>query len=502
MLPKHIPITTTTTLPSSSDILLLPVFEKELSQAISSLETEHLSRLNTKVKKHAYVGKKNSMLSLESDGKRTVTILIGLGKKADWDVAEWREVIADAVTKARTTKLIELVIDTTGLPIGDYRIFAKETGLAYYLSDYRFSLKSEKEESDPSRKMVVVLKDQKHVKETQLGIEEAELIAKGIYLTRDLINLPASHVGPDEMAAEARHIAENSNGTITTEVLEEKDCRKLGMGSFLGVAQGSDRKPKFIIMKRVSPKAKKTICFVGKSIIFDSGGLSLKPADAMMDMKIDMSGGATVLGLFTILSQWNEKDLGPIPYNVYGIMPACENMISGRSMRPGDIITASNGKTIEVLNTDAEGRLILADGLVYAENTLKADYIIDIATLTGACMVALGKQISAVFGNDDTFTSSFITHAKLVNEQVWQMPLFQQYDHYMKSDIADLQNIGGGRYGGAITAALFLQHFVEKAKWMHFDIAGPAYNDEKPHGTVPKGGTGWGIMAFMEMLKG
>jgi leucyl aminopeptidase len=164
------------------------------------------------------------MLSLESDGKRTVTILIGLGKKADWDVAEWREVIADAVTKARTTKLIELVIDTTGLPIGDYRIFAKETGLAYYLSDYRFSLKSEKEESDPSRKMVVVLKDQKHVKETQLGIEEAELIAKGIYLTRDLINLPASQLGL--MKAEASY-CRKFNGTITTEVLEEKDCRKL-----------------------------------------------------------------------------------------------------------------------------------------------------------------------------------------------------------------------------------------------------------------------------------
>ena len=501
MLPKHVPINTLTALPLSSEILLLPVFENELEQSLVSLDKETRKGINSKIQKHTFTGKKNTLLSQEREGKRTVIMLIGLGLRADWNVSEWRELLADAFKQVRSTKLTETVIDATQLPIDDYRAFAKETGLAYYLSEYSFSLKSKKDEVESFTHISLVFKDSKNAKETKRGAEEAELIAKGIYITRDLIDFPASHVGPDEMAAEALHIAQNSNGTITTEVLDEQECRKLGMGSFLGVAQGSDRKPKFIILKRVSAKAKKSICFVGKTIIFDSGGLSLKPPDAMMDMKIDMSGGATVLGIFTILSQWDEKELGPIPYTVYGILPACENMVSGKSLRPGDVVTASNGQTIEVLNTDAEGRLILADGLVYAEKTLKADYLIDIATLTGACMVALGKQISAVFGNDDVFTSSFIKNAKMVREEIWQLPLFKPYDQYMKSDIADLKNIGGGRYGGAITAALFLQHFVDKAPWMRFDIAGPAYNDEKAHGTVPRGGTGWGIMSFIEMLK-
>jgi len=266
------------------------------------------------------------------------------------------------------------------------------------------------------------------------------------------------------------------------------------MGAFLGVAQGSERKPKFIILKyNNSPKSKK-ICLIGKTVIFDSGGLSLKPSSSMEIMKIDMAGGATVLGIFKILSKLDIKT------SVIGILPACENMPSGHAIRPGDVVTALDGQTIEVLNTDAEGRLTLADALAYTEKYLGPEIIIDLATLTGACIVALGKEITGLFGNNKQLINDFEKISQKEGDHIWPLPMYEPYLKKMKSEIADWKNTGGAGFGGAIIAALFLKEFVKKTKWLHLDIAGPAYSEETK-GVVSKGGTGWGVVSLIEFIK-
>lgn len=233
---------------------------------------------------------------------------------------------------------------------------------------------------------------------------------------------------------------------------------------------------------------------IGKSILFDSGGLSLKPSDAMVDMKIDMAGGAAVLGVFKILSQIDD-----LSHQVFGILPVCENMPSGKAMRPGDVVRALNGKTVEILNTDAEGRLTLADALSYSEKYLKPDLIIDLATLTGACMVALGKEITGLFGNQEKTLGLIEDCAKECAEELWRLPLYKRYLQKMTGGIAQLKNVAG-RWGGAITGALFLAEFVKKTAWLHLDIAGTAYNTDDPHGITHKGGTGWGVETVFDLI--
>jgi leucyl aminopeptidase len=316
-----------------------------------------------------------------------------------------------------------------------------------------------------------------------------------MYLTRDLVNEPASHMHPETMVEVAFRIEKESKGKIKVDVLDRQECQRLGMGAFLGVAQGSVREPKFIVLKYQGSKSSPSVCLVGKSITFDSGGLSLKPAKAMEDMKIDMAGGATVLGIFSILSKLDIKR------NVYGVLPACENMPSGTAIRPGDIVKSLNGKTTEVVNTDAEGRLALSDALAYAEKYLKPDIIIDLATLTGACMVALGADIAGLFGNDRKIIEEFKEIAKREGDPLWTLPLYKPYLKKMKSDIADFKNVTGTGYGGAITAALYLNEFVDRAKWLHIDIAGPAHRADAPFGIWPKGATGWGVTSLVEFLR-
>ena len=307
-------------------------------------------------------------------------------------------------------------------------------------------------------------------KEFGEGVEWGQVLSEGISLTRNMVNEPASHMHPETMVAQAFAIEKASKGSVSVQVLDRDECQRLGMGSFLGVAQGSEREPKFIVLKYEGRKSKvedgtlkvenrksKKICLVGKSITFDSGGLSLKPAKSMETMKIDMAGGAAVLGIIDILAR-----TGQVIHEVWGVLPACENMVSGKSLRPGDIVTALNGKTIEVLNTDAEGRLALADAVAYAEKYIKPDYIIDLATLTGACMVALGEDITGIFGNDEDSVKKFIEKAKKEGEEICELPLYKPYLTFLKSDIADLKNIGGTGYGGAISGALFIGEFVKK----------------------------------------
>jgi leucyl aminopeptidase len=359
------------------------------------------------------------------------------------------------------------------------------------LGDYSFDQFRSKEHIKKNPHLAEVYIITSPSADDKVAVFKGEAAAEATILARDLVNIPGSHVYPETLAQQARAIEKKSQGKVKVQVLSEEECKKLGMGSFLSVGQGSDKKSAFIILHYKGTGEKK-FTFIGKSITFDSGGLSLKPSEHMMDMKIDMAGGAAVLGVFDYLA--TAQPAITSFSDVYGILPAAENMISGSATRPGDVITAMNGKTIEVLNTDAEGRLVLADALVYAETVLKSDYIIDMATLTGACAVALGNDLAGVFTNEDALEKQFGSAAAKAGDDYWRMPLHEAYSSLIKSTIADIKNIGGGRYGGAITAALFLKEFVKKAKWMHIDIAGPAHSDKK-------GASGWGVLSVIYFLE-
>ncbi len=453
------------------------------------------AQINQKLKQRDFSGKEGELVSMDD------MIIVGAGKTADFNLVKWRTILADAFRYLQTNKIQSATIAYLDALGKDYFEIGKNLALTLLLVNYNFDY-YKSEESKKKIKKILQLNFQLSTLNSQLtkGIEYGKLLSEGIYLTRDLVNQPASHTHPDTLEEQAFAIGKESKGKITVEVLDEDECRERGMGSFLGVAAGSERKPKFIILHynntAIQQSNNKKICLIGKSITFDSGGLSLKPSEHMETMKMDMAGGATVLGIFKILTRFD------INKEIYGILPACENMPSGHALKPGDILTAVNKKTIEVLNTDAEGRLTLADALAYAEKYLEPDVIIDLATLTGACIVALGKHIVGMFGNDKKLLSDLEMMAQKEGEELWPMPLHKHYADSLKSPVADLKNIGGGKYGGgAITAALFLAEFVAKSKWIHLDIAGPAFNEGSAYGVTNQGGTGWGILTIIDFLE-
>ena len=323
------------------------------------------------------------------------------------------------------------------------------------------------------------------------GVERGQILGDAVNFARRLAITPANDMTPTHLADEAAKAAEDSG--LEIEVLDEDRCRQEGMGSFLSVAQGSAQPPKFIVMTyKGDPGSKDLLALVGKGITFDTGGISIKPAERMEEMKYDMSGGAGVIAAMSAIGKLKPK------LNVVGIVPATENMPGGKATKPGDIFTAMNGKTIEVINTDAEGRLILADALCYA-NKLGANKIIDCATLTGACVIALGHAASAAVSNNDDLAEQFLAAAKPTGERYWQMPLYDDYSSQMKSDIADLKNTGG-RPAGTLTAAAFLKAFAGDTPWVHLDIAGTAYLDNESAWQA-KGPTGTPVRAFISLVE-
>jgi leucyl aminopeptidase len=324
-------------------------------------------------------------------------------------------------------------------------------------------------------------------KALQEGIARGEILGDAVNFARTLAITPANDMTPTHLAQAAEQSAKETG--LEVDVLDEDRCRKEGMGSFLSVAQGSSQPPKFIVLTyKGNPGSKELLALVGKGITFDSGGVSLKPPERMEEMKYDMSGAAGVIAAMRAIAKLKPK------VNVVGIAPATENMPGGRATKPGDIFTAMNGKTIEVINTDAEGRLILADALCYA-NKLGATKIIDAATLTGAVVIALGHTASAAVSNNDELVQQFLTAAKPTGERYWQMPLYDEYGDLMKSDIADLKNTGG-RPAGTLTASAFLKAFAGDTPWVHLDIAGTAYLDSESAWQA-KGPTGTPVRAFV-----
>jgi len=341
------------------------------------------------------------------------------------------------------------------------------------LYSYRATKPSAAKEAPLAR--ITVLCTKGELDAVRQGLARGEAIAAGVTLARECANRPPNLCTPAFLAEQAKKLGKEFG--LAVEVLDRKAVEKLGMGSFLAVAQGSDEPPRFIVMRyQGAGRNDQPLVLVGKGITFDSGGISIKPSADMDEMKFDMGGAASVLGTFRAVSELKPK------LNLVGLIPACENMPSGKAVKPGDVVTSLSGQTIEILNTDAEGRLILADALSYAER-FKPKAVIDIATLTGACVIALGHHNSGLFTADDALASALISAGQAAQDTCWRMPLDEEYDEALKSNFADMGNIGG-RAGGAITAAMFLKRFTGKYRWAHLDIAGTAWKTGAQKGST------------------
>jgi leucyl aminopeptidase len=443
-----------------------------------------------------FEGKNGQVVVMSSNGQFPARryIVVGLGKKEKFSPTVLRDAVAIAARKAEVARVGHLAMTIPGEGVGKIAPYDRVVGLVegVRLGTYKFDryLNEDSKKAHPAEEVTIVTDiAPAAVKE---GIRIGGATSDATILARDLVTEPAGVMTPTEMAKRASAVARAKG--ITIKVLEKKDLERLGMGAFLAVNAGSAEPPKLIhlVYRPKGGKAKKRIALVGKGITFDSGGLNLKPTGFMETMKCDMSGAAAVLAAISALAEVDAK------VEVHGFMAMTENMIGGRAYKPGDVLKTMRGKTVEVTNTDAEGRLVLIDALAYAQ-THKPDAIIDLATLTGACVVALGPLATGVMGNDMKLVEGICETASEVGEKMWPMPLYDEYLEIMASDVADLRN-SGERWGGALTAGLFLQEFVdEKTPWAHMDIAGPAFQ-EKETPMARKGGTGAGVRTLVRYL--
>ena len=399
--------------------------------------------------------------------------------------------VMQQATKNREYQIgLGVPVSVHGLAAAESRLFAlREASIADYTFDHFKSKKNEFEKIDGLHILPLAKESDEELEEC---LKRVRLLRTSQQLARDLGNRPANDLTPEAFAAAAKEMAEDASKLRVT-ILGMKELQKEKMGGILGVSQGSAEEPRVIVIEHRPKKPKKSVVLVGKGVTFDSGGISIKPSAGMGWMKYDMCGAATVMGVMRAVA---ELDL---PIKVVGLIPAVENMPSGTATKPGDILTMSNGKTVEVDNTDAEGRLILADILHYSAR-FNPDIVIDYATLTGACVVALGHEAAGMMGNDQELLDTLRKLGEEVGERVWPLPLYDEYLSYLKSDWADLKN-AGNRWGGAVTAGTFLEQFVpEKVKWVHVDIAGVAYN-EKEHNGLPKGASGFGVVLTVTFLE-
>lgn len=425
-----------------------------------------------------FKGKEDEVLEVIA-GERKV-VLIGLGRKEEFEAEKLRRAIAKLKSRGKVA---------IALPDGKDTVRAAVEGLRLGL--YRFrKYKREDEERKPEE--VFLLRSGspfKKIEKAQAELKFAEIVAEAVNFARDIGNEPGNIINPSTLAEIAGKLAEEEG--LECEIIDEPALRKLGMEGILSVGAGSEKPPKLVHIVYKPEKPKEKIAVIGKGITFDTGGLNLKTFQHMRHMKLDKAGACAVLGIMKAVSKLKLK------VEVHGIFPACENIPSGKAQRPDDVIRMADGKTVEIVNTDAEGRLTLADTIVYAKK-LGVTRIIDLATLTGACVIALGEFTAGVMGNDDEFVEKILEAGKKAGEKLWQLPLDLQLEEKLKSEVADLKNVGDGG-GGAITGALFMKKFVGETKWVHIDIAGPAFTD-KGWGYNPKGATGFGVRTLLEYI--
>ncbi|MBI2528534.1 MAG: leucyl aminopeptidase [Candidatus Rokubacteria bacterium] len=440
-----------------------------------------------------FEGKAGQSAHFDSDGRLTAprVLVVGLGPKRDAGAEAVRRGAAHGARRARDlgAGAAAIFLPVDGMPA---RLRAQAVAEGAILGTYRFDRYLKEKNGKVLEAVAVAEPDRRQQAAARDGVRLGEIWGEATCAARDLVNEPANVVTPAYLAARAEEIAKA--GHLTVRVLERDECAALGMGAFLGVARGSQEPPKFIHLTHAPRgRARKRVALIGKGITFDSGGLDLKTADGMQRMKDDMSGAAAVLAVFQALPRLR------LPLEVHGLIAATENMPSGTAQRPGDIVRALNGVSIEIGNTDAEGRLTLADALAYAAREIEPDEMLDVATLTGAVVMALGVGVSGVLGSPDAVARRVLGAADAAGERMWQLPLHEEYKEGLKSDVADLNNVSSQRGAGAIIGGLFLREFTGNIPWAHLDVAGTAFAEkELPLG--PKGATGVGVRTLLTYL--
>jgi leucyl aminopeptidase len=419
-----------------------------------------------------------------------IVAIVGLGKREDFDVDKIRRATGQFCRALRKLNCHKIATVLHGAGPGNIELEASAQAVTEgaILGLYGFH-RYRKPECEDVDEILLVAREGEKVSILEPALGSGKSIAEATNLARDMGNEPANYMTPSRMAETAQELA-NKYG-LGHRVFDQGDMEAMGMGALLGVARGSSQPPKLITLTyKGDERSQEAIGFLGKGITFDSGGISIKPSEGMGDMKADMAGAATVIAALAAIAQLKPK------INVTGIVPATENLPSGTALKPGDILKAMNGKTIEVISTDAEGRLILADALSYGVKQGLSP-LIDLATLTGACRIALGLSYGGLFGNDQDWIDKALKAAEASGERMWHMPMPEEYKEQIKSEIADVKNTGN-RYGGAITAALFLAEFVDRTPWVHIDIAGPRLS-HKESGYIVKGATGFGVRTLVEL---
>ncbi|MFQ5682487.1 MAG: leucyl aminopeptidase [Candidatus Binatia bacterium] len=474
-----------------TDLLVLPVREKELEDSVlRKLDRLLKGRLSRQIKKTRFQGAEGSTL-LHGTAELLPSfyvLLVGMGKKHDIELDSWRNAAGRAVKEARGAGAEEIAffLSPDGASEGVTGAIIEGTQMASYeFKKYR----SDRKTSATLRSLTLFRRGLRRSLVMDRSSRLAQDLIPGVFLARDLVNEPPSMTTAHYLGEQAERHCRGRG--LTVEVWNKRKIQAMRLAGLLAVNRGSAEEPRFIVIHYTPARVKKKVALIGKGITFDSGGLSLKPAKSMETMKLDMAGGAAVIGTMSRLPILRPE------VEVTGYIPTTDNLPGGRAQKPGDIIRYLNGKTVEVLNTDAEGRLILADALALAAKG-KPDYMINLATLTGACMVALGAEVAGIFGNRRSLVEHLIRCGREAGEKLWQLPLVKEYREQIKGSVADIKNIGGS-YGGAITAALFLQEFVGDIPWVHLDIAGPAFA-EKEKTTCPKGGTGFGVLTLLKFL--
>ncbi|MBZ4201297.1 MAG: leucyl aminopeptidase [Methylotenera sp.] len=479
---------------AQSDCLVVGVYEaKILSEAAQEIDVATKGIISKLLADGDMDGKLEASLMLHHlPGLASERLLlVGLGKEADFSEKQYSKAVRASIKALEKSGAKEASTYLAQLPVKNATVQRKVAFLCEASLDasYKFAAIKRKEEKASPKKGIAKLTIQlaaADVNAAKLGMAEGQALAAGVSLAKDLGNLPPNVCTPSYLAKQA--LALGKAHKFKVEVLERDALKKLGMGSFLGVAQGSEEPPKFIIMQHLKgKKGQKPVVLVGKGITFDTGGISLKPGSEMDEMKYDMCGAASVFGTFKAIAAMN------LPLNVIGVIPTCENMPDGRATRPGDVLTSMSGLTIEVLNTDAEGRLILCDALTYVER-FEPSAVVDVATLTGACVIALGHHASGLFSNNDALATELLQAGELALDRAWHMPMWDDYQSLLDSNFADMANIGG-RAAGSITAACFLARFAKKYDWAHLDVAGTAWKSGKE-----KGGTGRPVPLLTEFL--
>ncbi|VAX20879.1 Cytosol aminopeptidase PepA [hydrothermal vent metagenome] len=478
-----------------TDGIAICIFENELlKEPVASINRSLKGHLKRAMKAQDFTGKEGQVLSIDTLGlhKAGMIVALGLGKEKHLTTEKIRRAAASCASVMLKAGVANFAVDMAFQSLNKITpaILAQVVVEGICLTSYSFDgLKSEKEKKKIDS---VTLLSGKKGDEAKIknGAKKGAILAESACFARDLINLPGNVVTPSYMAEQAKKIAAKHH--LKCSVLGPGAINRLKMGGLAGVARGSKEPARFIILEWMKgPRSQKPIVIVGKGLTFDTGGISLKPSGDMHEMKSDMSGGAAVLGALQAAAMLKLK------VNLVGLVPATENMPGGQATKPGDVLTAMSGVTMEILNTDAEGRLILADGLAYA-GRYKPDCVIDIATLTGACMVALGSHASGLFSNNEKLLNQILQSGEETGERLWPMPVWQEHEDDLKSDVADLKNIGP-RGGGASTAAAFLKKHV-KGKWAHIDIAGTAYSN-KASRYIKKGGVGLGVRLMIDFIE-